>query len=151
MCYTLSKVSKIGHYVNMNEFSVLIFTQDFYMHFLLCIVFCVFGLQRIIDNVLESNEISLWAEPCCGLLLHLWVLCVRTDKGSVHLKMKILSSFTHTHVIPYLHDLLSYMEHKNMYIFFNCLYICPYNKSQCGSMLFWTPLSSIIQTNYSSK
>ncbi len=137
----------------MNEFSVLIFTQDFYLHFLLCIVFCVFGLQRIMDNVLESNEMSLWAEPCCGLLLHLWVLCVKTDKSSVHLKIKILSSFTHTHVIPYLHDLLSSVEHKNMYMYF--LIVCTFVRTikvsvvQCCFGLHCLPLyrQIILQNN----
>ncbi len=36
-------------------------------------------------------------------------------KGIVHPKMNILSSFTHTHVVPNLHEFLSYAEHKRWY------------------------------------
>ncbi len=36
-------------------------------------------------------------------------------KGTVHPKMKILSSFTHPHVIPNLYKFLSYVEHKRRY------------------------------------
>ncbi len=36
-------------------------------------------------------------------------------KGTVHPKMKILSSFTHPRVIPNLYKFLSYVEHKRRY------------------------------------
>jgi len=37
-------------------------------------------------------------------------------KGTVHLKMKILSSFTHPQVVPNLNDFLSSAEHKVRYL-----------------------------------
>ncbi len=36
-------------------------------------------------------------------------------KGILHTKMKMLSSFTHPHVIPYLYEFLFYVEHKRRY------------------------------------
>ncbi len=38
--------------------------------------------------------------------------------GIVHPKMKILSSFTHPHVVPNLNKFLSYIEHKRRYFEF---------------------------------
>ncbi len=38
-----------------------------------------------------------------------------TFKGIVHPKMKMLSSFTHPHVISNLYEFLSYVEHKRRY------------------------------------
>jgi len=36
-------------------------------------------------------------------------------KGTVHPKMKIVSSFTHHHVVPNLYEFLSSVEHKSRY------------------------------------
>jgi len=36
-------------------------------------------------------------------------------KGIVHPKIKILSSFTHPHVVPTLYEFLSSAEHKRRY------------------------------------
>ncbi len=38
-----------------------------------------------------------------------------TFKGKVQTQMKILSSFTQSHVVPNLYDCISYAEHKRRY------------------------------------
>ncbi len=40
---------------------------------------------------------------------------IKMSKGIAHPKMKMLSSFTHPHVIPNLYKFLSYVEHKRRY------------------------------------
>ncbi len=46
-------------------------------------------------------------------------------KGIVHLKMKILSSFTHPQVVPNLYECLCSAEHKGRY------------SEECGKQQFW--------------
>ncbi len=78
----------------------------------------------------------------------LWYFGTFLFKGIVHREMKMLSSFSHPHVVPNLHEFLSYVEHKKS-ILKNAgnqtvdgphwlpYYLYPFCGSQWGSTTVW--------------
>jgi len=60
-------------------------------------------------------------------------------KRLVHLKMKILSSFTHPQVVSKLYEFFSSAEHKSRY----------FNECQ-ETESWWTPLTFIVVKTYST-
>ncbi len=67
--------------------------------------------KALITSLAHKHTHSFFTHECGLLLLYR----TQTLKGTVHLNMKILSSFTHLHLGPKLYAFLSSVEHKIRY------------------------------------
>ncbi len=88
---------------------------------------------RLPKRVISIHPSAVIKEKTKHIFLskYTWIL-----KGIVQLKMKLLLSFTHTHVVPKLHDIVFFCETQKK-IFW----------SMMVTKQFWFPLTSIKWTN----